>query len=49
VLLGVGAILGGFFSGYLTDKLPIMKVGKSSLLILGINMFLTLPIFLEWI
>lgn len=47
--MGIGAIIGGFFSGYLSDKLPIMKVGKSSILILGINMFLTLPLFVELI
>jgi hypothetical protein len=44
--LGIGAILGGFLSGYLSDKLPIMKIGKSSLLFLGINMFLSLPLFI---
>jgi predicted MFS family arabinose efflux permease len=44
--MGVGAIIGGYISGFLSDKLPIMKVGKSSFLVLGICMFLSLPIFL---
>lgn len=45
--MGVGAIIGGYISGFLSDKLPIMKVGKSSFLVLGICMFLSLPIFLS--
>jgi predicted MFS family arabinose efflux permease len=47
--LGVGAILGGFVSGFLSDKIPIMKVGKSTFLVLGISMFLSLPLFMELI
>ena len=45
--MGFGAILGGFLSGFLSDKLPIMKIGKSCFLILGICMALTLPLFMQ--
>ncbi len=44
VFLGLGAIAGGYFSGFLSDKFPIIKVGKSSLLLIGISIFLSLPV-----
>lgn len=49
ILLGSGAIIGGFFSGFLTDKMSIMKVGKSSFIILSICMLLSVPLFIELI
>ena len=46
IFMGVGAILGGYISGFFSDKFLIIKVGKSTFLVLGICMFLSLPIFL---
>ena len=49
IVLGFGAILGGFVSGFLTDKVKIMKVGISSFFILAICMLLSVPLFVGWI
>ncbi len=49
VFVGAGSIIGGFLSGLFSDKFPIMKVGKSSFLFLGIGIFLSLPLFMELI
>lgn len=49
IVLGAGAILGGFVSGFLSDKISIMKVGKSSFFILLVCMLLSIPLFIELI
>lgn len=46
VFLGLGAIIGGYLSGFFSDKFQIIKVGKSCFLVLGICILLSLPIFM---
>ena len=47
IVLGFGAILGGFISGFLSDKVNIMKVGISSFFVLVVCMLLSIPLFIE--
>ncbi len=44
IFLGIGAILGGYLSGLWSDKYPIMKVGKSSFLVISVCMLLSIPV-----
>lgn len=49
IFLGLGAIIGGLLSGLLSDKLAIIKVGKSSFFLISICIFLSLPAILSLI
>ena len=46
IITGVGAIIGAFLAGYLTDKIKTSKVGTLIFLFTLLTMFLTYFVFI---